>query len=376
MGNARTYAFGGVFVNELCRVAIDSWVSSGSVAALNPMNPGASLRWRHKPMRRRLTLFACWLALTATALIPEYAHSAEKVIRIGTVSPGSASTTGYAEAAFWKRLRELGWVEGRNIVAVKRYAEGDLDRLAGLIREVVEREVDVIVTAGAQSAITARNATGSIPIVALTGDPVSSGLADSLARPGGNLTGISAQNTEELPSKWVELLREMVPHLSTLAIVVNPDNPLAKGVIGQVTRATTALRLKSLILEATTLDGYDQAIAHAATRAEAVIVAQDSVAVHGRRRIAAQAQKYRIPSLFGIRQFVEVGGLMSYGADETMIFRRIAEYVDKILRGAKPADLPIEQPTQFQLVVNLKTAKALGLRIPESVLLRVDEIIR
>jgi ABC-type uncharacterized transport system substrate-binding protein len=302
--------------------------------------------------------------------------AAENVRRLAFVSQVSPSTVLAGETAFWMRLRELGWVEGSNITVARLFANGKPERLPVLMTEALQGDAEVIVTPGSQGALAAKQATKTVPIVSLMGDPFGSGLVESLSRPGGNLTGLSVQNAEELPAKWIELIRELQPRLSTVALIVNPDNPLSSKMTTQVSRAAASVGIKLVILEARRMEDYQRVFVEARQRARAVIVHPDSIAIYSRQLIASLAIKQRLPVLFGQSDFVEAGGLISYGPDLAAIWRRAADYVDKLLRGANPAELPIEQPVAFYLMVNLKSAEAIGLIVPESILSRADKVIQ
>jgi putative tryptophan/tyrosine transport system substrate-binding protein len=301
----------------------------------------------------------------------------QKVVRVGFVSPYSPSTATRSLGAFWARLRELGYVEGRNLVIEARWADGRNDRLPVLIGEVLGRNVDVLVTWTTPAATAAKNATSIVPIVvAAMGDPVAIGLVATLAHPGGNLTGLSMGFAEGMGGKWLELLQETVPRLSQVAVIENPDNPANRAQTKELEAVARSLAVRLQLIPARDLEAFDRAFAQAHREAQAVLVLADPLTVHRRDRITALAAKYRIPGMYPLLDFVDAGGLMAYSANQRVLFRRAAEYVDKILKGANPGDLPIEQPTQFELAVNLKTARALGLTIPESILLRADEVIR
>jgi len=303
------------------------------------------------------------------------AQQAEKLPTIGYLGSATPATQGQWVAAFVQRLRELGWIEGRTIAIEYRWAEGRTERAAEIAAELVQRKVDVIVTSGTAVVVAAMQATSVIPIVfAAAGDPVGTGLIASLARPGGNVTGLSNQ-VLDLAGKRLELLREIVPGLGRLALLGNVGNPV---VVLDMREAQAAAR--TLGLEVTTLEirrGEDIVPAFEALNGheEALYVVFDALVNTHRIRINTLALAARLPTMHGIRDYVEAGGLMSYGTNFPDLFRRAADYVDKILRGAKPADLPVEQPTKFDLVINLTTAKALHLKIPESFLLRADEVI-
>jgi putative ABC transport system substrate-binding protein len=279
--------------------------------------------------------------------------------------------------AFWERLRELGWIKGENLVVEERWADGHLERLPDLMTEVVRAKVDIIVTYNTASAIAAKKATNTIPIVDATmGDPVQVGLAASLARPGGNLTGLSMAYGEGIPGKFLELLQDAVPSLSSVAVIANPTYPTSPPILKALSSSAQTRRLKLQIIEVRSPESLDNAFEQARRQARAVVVLPEPMTTAHRERVTALATKYRLPAIYGLRDFVDAGGLMAYSPDLAAMFRRAADYADKILRGAKPGDLPIEQPTRYQLIVNLKTAKTLGMTIPESVLLRADEVIR
>jgi putative ABC transport system substrate-binding protein len=304
------------------------------------------------------------------------AETAQKIVRVGFVGTTSPSTFPRSISAFWDRLRELGYVEGRNLIIESRWAEGRLDRLPALMAEMVERKVDVIVTWGTPAAFAARNATNTIPIVDTgMGDPVGSGLAASLARPGGNITGFSA-GWADIRGKWLELLQEAVPRLATVAIIANPDNALNRKEAQELESMVPLRGLKLLIIYVREAQALDHAVRQARRGAQALLVFSDPLTMSNTQRIVALAARHRLPDMYLLRDSVQAGGLMAYGPDLAVVFRRSADYVDKILNGARPADLPIEQPTQYRLVVNLKTAKALGITIPQSILVRAEEVIR
>ena len=274
-------------------------------------------------------------------------------------------------------MRELGYVEGQNLVVESRWAEDRYDRLPALTAEVLQQKVDVLVTVATAGAIAAKNASSTIPIVGIgMADPLRTGLVSSLARPGGNLTGLSMGWGEGMAGKWLELLQETVPRLSTLAVVANPGNPLVRDLAKDLEAIAPTRGLKLRSIEVREPKDLDRAFGQAARRAQAVLVLPDPMIAAHLKQVTALAAKYRLPAMYYLREFVDAGGLMAYGPDLAVMTRRAAEYVDKILNGARPGDLPIEQPTKFELVVNLKTAKALGLTIPESILVRADEVIR
>jgi len=330
---------------------------------------------------RRLLLLAFALNLTVVTLVGHpyvgAVYAADRVARIGFVGPESSGASAGAIAAFWDRLRELGWIEGKTLVIEQRWAAGRINQLPDLMAEVIGRKVDVLVTYSTPGAIAARNATNAIPIVvASMGEPVANGLAESLARPGGNLTGLSMAWGDGIPGKWLELMRETIPQLATVAVIANPDNPLNRSVVKELTAAAPTSGVKLRVIHVRESEELERAFQRARERAQAVLVLPDALTVFNRRRIVALAAKHRLPDMYALFEFIEVGGLMAYSVDQAVLFRRAADYADKILRGARPADLPIEQPTRFKLILNMKTAKALGITIPESILLRADEVIR
>jgi ABC-type uncharacterized transport system substrate-binding protein len=298
-----------------------------------------------------------------------------KLPTIGFLGQSTRSAGSEWVAAFVQRLRELGWNEGRTIVIEYRWGEGREERFAEVAAEFVRLKVDVIVTSGTLAVMAAKRATSVIPIVfATAGDPVANHLVASLARPGGNVTGLSVQSNE-LAGKRIELLREVVPGLRRLAIMGNVDNPFAALEMGEAQVAAGKVGLEVVTLEIRRAQDIVPAFETLKGRSEALYVCIDAVANTNRIPINILAVGARLPTMHGSRDYVEAGGLMSFGANFPDQFRRSADYVDKILRGAKPADLPVQQPTKFDLIVNLITAKALGLRIPATLLARADEVI-
>jgi putative tryptophan/tyrosine transport system substrate-binding protein len=273
-------------------------------------------------------------------------------------------------------LRELGWIDGRNIAFEQRYADNDSERLPELARELVRLDVDVIVTFGTLAVFAAKAATATIPIImASAGDPVGSGLVASLARPGGNITGLSLV-APELGGKRLQLLREVRPAISRVAVLWNGANPYSALVFWETEAAAQTLGIEILSAEVRRTADFDAAFAAATRfRADALIAVEDPLTSDNARRIADFAAENGLPAIYGFRDIAAAGGLISYGADLSDLFRRCAGYVDKILKGAKPADLPIEQPTKFELVVNLKAAQALGLELPPTLIARADEVI-
>ncbi|HEY3303849.1 MAG TPA: ABC transporter substrate-binding protein [Candidatus Binatia bacterium] len=300
-----------------------------------------------------------------------------KVPRIAYLSATSPSVNPTRIEAFRQGLRELGYVEGKNIVIEWRFAEGKLDRLRELAAELVRLKVDVIVTGGPTTTPAVKEATTTIPIVmGYDNDPVGSGFVASLARPGGNITGLSALSPE-LSGKQLELLKEIVPKLSRVAVLGTSTRPGNAQALREVELAARAFKVQLQNLDV--LDPKDIETAFRAAskgRADAILMLSGAILNSHRIQIAELAVKSRLPAAYGQPQFVEDGGLLSYAPSYTDLFRRAATYVDKILKGAKPADLPVEQPTKFDLVINLKTAKQIGLTIPPNVLARADKVIK
>jgi putative ABC transport system substrate-binding protein len=325
--------------------------------------------------RRFVSIVSAPLLATPAAV---QAQPATKVWRIGLLDYGSPDA---ARLAWWKslqeRLRELGYVEGQNVVYQARWGNGHAGRLPGLAAELLAAKVDILVTAGNPASLAAKQATSSIPIVTATGpDPVKLGLAASLARPGGNVTGMTSISSE-LAAKRVGLFKELIPHVPRMAALWDRG---ARGSVLNVRDTENAARSLGIALLSVPMpadpSGYQTAFADVKRNgATAVIVVQSSALFANYRGIADLALTHRLPSMGGSSEYADAGGLMSYGADYPDLFRRAAVYVDRILKGAKPADLPIEQPTKFELVINLKTAKALGLTITPSLMLRADRVI-
>ena len=321
-------------------------------------------------MRRRE--FITLLSGAAAWPLSARAQQAARRPTIGYMGVNTPVVESQRTAAFVQRLRELGWIEGRNVAVEYRWAEGRNERFAEIAAELVQLKVEVIVTAGTAAVVAAKQATSVIPIIfALGGDPVGTGLVASLARPGGNVTGLTQQSTD-LAGKRVELLREVVPGLGRLATMANIGNPLAVLEMREVHAAARTLGLEVATSEIRRAEDIAPAFDALKGRADALYVVADPLVTSNRIRINTLALGARLPTMHGQNDNVEAGGLMSYGANFPDLYRRAADYVDKILRGAKPADIPVEQPTKFDLAINLTTAKALGLKIPES---RADEVI-
>jgi len=305
------------------------------------------------------------------------AQEARKVPRIGYLSAASPSSDGEFTEPLRQGLRELGYAEGQNIVIEYRWAGGRFELLSDLAAELVRLKVDVIVASVTPAALAAKNSTGTIPIIVVTAaDPVGSGLVASLAQPGGNVTGLSLTPSLSLSGKQLELLREAFPNLSQVAVLANPANPPTAGFLRETTLVARSLGVQLHVVEVRALEEFDGAFATIRNaHAHALLVIADPLMAYQRSRIVAFAASSRLPATYPYRSFADAGGLMSYGVKVHDLFRRAATYVDKILKGAKPGDLPVEQPTKFDLVINLKTAKTLGLTIPQSLLSRADEVI-
>jgi putative ABC transport system substrate-binding protein len=298
-----------------------------------------------------------------------------KLPTIGLLATNSAATQSQWNAAFMQRLRSLGWIEGRTIAVEVRWAEGRPDRYAEFVAEFVRLKVDVILTSGAPAVRASKQATSLIPIVfAVAGDPVGTGLVASLARPGGNVTGLSLQQVE-IAAKRLELLRELVPGLRRVAIMGNVTNPASILELREVEETARSLGMEFATLEVRQAEDIAPAIEGLKGHAQALYVPGEPLLTVNRIRINTLALGARLPTMHGFRDNVEVAGLMSYGPNFPDLFRRAAEVVDKILRGTKPADIPVEQPTKFDLVINLITARALGLEVPPTLLARADEVI-
>ena len=328
-------------------------------------------------MDRRAFLAGTGAVLLAAPLAAE-AQQAAKVPRIGWLQANQALGS-WAQEAFLQGLRDLGYVQGRNVVIEYRDAAGKLERLPALAAELVALRVDVILAGGAAQALAATQATKTIPIVFTgVGDPVASGLVTTLARPGGNATGLSLLGSPEVVGKRLELLTQAVPGVSRVALLWQPgfEREAGKDVLKGADVAARALGVRLQVVEARGPADIDGAFADMATaRAGALTVLGGAMLNSERRRLADLAAKNRLPAVYPARQYVDAGGLMAYGPDLADLLRRVATYVDKILKGTKPGDLPVQQPTKFELVINLKTAKALGLTIPPSLLGRADQVI-
>jgi putative ABC transport system substrate-binding protein len=327
-------------------------------------------------MERRTFLALVLGSLLAAHLTAAEAQQAGKVPRIGHLSGNSDSANVARIEALRQGLLELGYVEGKNIVIEWRSAEGTLDRLPALAAELVRLKVDVIVTGGSPTTRAAKEATVTIPIVmAQDGDPVGNGFVASLARPGGNITGLSSLFSE-LSGKRLELLKAIVPRLSQVAVMGTSTNPSNAPQLRETELAAGVSGLKLQYLDVLNTKDIEPAFRAASTARVGAVLMLVSVVFNSQRiQVTDLAAKSRLPTIYGQQEFVNAGGLMSYDVSTTDLWRRSAAYVDKILKGRKPADLPVEQPTKFELVINLKAAKALGLTIPPSVLARADQVI-
>jgi putative tryptophan/tyrosine transport system substrate-binding protein len=325
-------------------------------------------------MRRREFITLLGGAAAAWPLAAR-AQQPAKLPTIGFLGQSTRSAASEWVAAFVQRLRELGWIENRTVAIDYRWAEGRDEQFADIAAEFVRLKVDVIVTSGVPAVLASKQATSVIPIIfATAGDPVGTGLVASLARPGGNVTGLSNQMSDT-GGKRLELLREVLPSLRRLAIMANVGNPAIMLEMGEIRAIARKLGLEVNTLEIRRAQDIVPAFEALKGRSEALYVCTDALINTNRIRINILAVGARLPTMHGSRDYVEAGGLMSYGVNFPDSFRRAADYVDKILRGRKPADIPVEQPNKFDLIINLTTAKALGLTIPESFLLRADEVI-
>ena len=324
--------------------------------------------------RAFLLAAATWPALAWADAVRTQAPA--KIRRIGVISPFTPSNAALWHQAFRLGLRDLGWVEGKNISIEYRYAEDRYDRLPGLAADLVRLKVDVIVASVGPDALAALEASRTIPIVmAGAGDPVAAGLVQSLARPGGNVTGLS-QNSPELVGKRLELLTEMVPKLSRVVVLWNPQGAAARQGWKEIQLPARQLGIQLHSLEVQSPDEFEKAFEDATrVRAGALFIMAHPMILTNRKRIADFAAKSRLPSISQFSEFADAGVLLTYGVDRADLHRRAATFVDKIFKGAKPADLPVEEPTKFELVLNTKTAKALGIKIPQSIVVRADRVI-
>jgi len=305
-----------------------------------------------------------------------HAQQPQKISRIGVLLPGTPASFSLRTKAFLDGLRELGYVEGATIAFEWKWGQDRVETLSGLAADLARSNVDVIITGGTSAAKALKAATPTIPIVvAIVSDPVAAGLVDNLARPGGNLTGFSIV-APELGGKRLELLKEVVPNVSSVAVLLNTRNPQSQIELKEMRTAAQAMRLQLYPIEISTEDGLEDAFAEMNKAAvQALVVLTDPILFSQRKRTVDLANRNRLPAMYFFKGYAEEGGLMSYGPSDTDLFRRTAAYVDRILKGTKPGDLPIEQPTKFELFINLKAANMVGVTIPESFLLRGDKVI-
>ena len=325
---------------------------------------------------------AGWSSILVVTLVLFFGVAAEaqqskKVQRVGILLVSTREATAHLVEAFRHGLRDFGYVEGRNITVEQRFGEGKVERLSDLAADLVRLNVDVIVAATPPAILAAQQAAKTVPIVMVaTGDPVALGFVTSLARPGGNITGLTILSVE-LSGKQLELLTEIVPRASQIAVLWNPNSPDTKLAFKETQGTAKAQKLKLLSLTVQRGEDFDSAFQEASKhRPDALIVLQDALTFTNRKMIADLAAKRRLPAIFGLTEAVEAGGLMAYGPNRVDQYQRAAAYVDKILKGTKPADLPVEQPKKFEFIINLKAAKQIGLTIPPNVLARADRVIR
>ena len=325
---------------------------------------------------RATTFIAVLMPIVAVLVAPltTDAQPVQKVPRVGVIGEGSASATYLA--AFRQGLRELGYIEGHNIVVEYRYAHGQLDQVAKLAADLIRLDVDVLVVGGTVSTRSAKAATTTVPIVfTLAGDPVGSGLVASLARPGGNATGLS-NVMAELSGKQLEILKTAMPQVSRVGVLHNPASPTHRSALDDARRAARSLAVEMKVLEIRQPNELGRAFSALTDwRAGGLLALSDPVIGYELAQLSQLAAQHRLPAIYGRAEFAELGGLLAYGPSFSDNYRRAAGYVDRILKGAKPADLPVQQPIKFELVINMKTAKVLGLTVPQSLLLQADKII-
>ncbi len=346
-----------------------------TIRSSGPASPAAE-RLRSAAGRRAiLVVFGLTFAFLVAPLVTE-AQPTGKIYRIGFLGNSTPELEAHLVAGFRNGLRDLGYEEGRNVAIEYRWADGKYDRFPTLINELVASRVDVLVTAGTPATLAVKKANTAIPLVMVAvADPVGDGIVASLARPGGTITGMSSIALE-LDGKRLELLHELVPHAVAIGVIWNPSNASHPGVLDRVRVAAQALRMKIHLVPARTREELVDAFgAIARQRMDAVLVLADRLILHHRVETMNLALQYRLPGMYIYQELVEAGGLVSFGPNYVDIHRRAAAYVDKIFKGAKPGDLPVEQPTTFELAINLRTAKALGVTIPPSVLLRANRLI-
>ena len=329
-------------------------------------------------MRRRdfITLVGGAAAIWPLGVRAQQAERSITRPRVAFLGAESPSTNQHFFDAFRQGMTEHGYVDGQNVILEQRWAEGRSERFPELVGELIGLKADVIIAVSLPAALAAKNGTSTLPIVFIASDPLGSGLVASLARPGGNLTGLSLFLGDEFSSKWIELLREAVPTASRVGVLSNPVNPASRHYVTVLRDAAQKLGVMLQPHAVSDPGQLDRAFATlAAERADAVVVVVDPLTVRYRERIVGLALKNRLPAMYGFREFVDAGGLMAYGVNVPNLCRRAAVYVDKILKGTNPSDLPVEQPTEFELIINAKTAKALGLTFPPTLLVSANEVI-
>ena len=328
-------------------------------------------------MKKAALLAILVVAVPLAVEVMAQAQQPGKIPRIGFLGNSTAALEENLVEPFRQGLRELGYVEGKNILIEYRWAEGKYDRFPALIGELVAQKVDIIVTAGTPASLAVKKAAPSIPLVmAAAGDPIGTGLIESLAQPGGNITGLSGM-VMDLEAKRLDLLREVIPKLSAVAVFWNPASPLQVNSEKEVQAAARASKMKVLSLGVQAPEQFDNAFATIRReRPHALLVLPDRLFLHNRARIMEFATKQRLPGVYAYVELVEAGGLMSYGPSYADMHRRAATFVDKILKGRKPSDLPVEQPTKFDFIINLKAANQIGVKIPPNVLARAERVIR
>jgi putative ABC transport system substrate-binding protein len=327
-------------------------------------------------MNRRRFLLTSPVGAVAAALTAN-AQQAGRVYRIGWLAAGSPATFPHLVDAVRQGLRQRGYVEGQNLVIDIRAAEGHFDRLPFLAAELVSNKADIILAAVSQTTQAAKQATTTIPIIMVgVANPVEAGFVASFAHPGGNITGLAGGYGDRFAAKWIELVKEVTPKASAIGVTYNSTSTGVISMVKEIERAAVSLRVRTHRMGMPRIDVIDSEFASAMKqRIEALIVVPDPFTFSNRKRLLDLAARHRLPAIYGWREAVADGGLMCYGTDQPALFRRAADYIDRILKGARAGDLPVEQPTKFELVINLKTAKALGLTIPPSLLLRADQVI-
>ena len=324
-------------------------------------------------------LLGALLVVAATSVALVYAQDgSDRTVRLAYVGIVSeASVTPAYSVDFYRRLGELGWVRGKNLIVEERWADGHPERMPSLMIDVLRHRVDIIVTSTEIGAAAARNATHEIPIVGVAfGDPIANGLVESLARPGGNVTGLSLQSAEGVPGKCLELIRESLHSASRIAILWNPDLPFHRIQASEIEKVAIKTGVSLQMVAIHSQRDFGPAFQQARKQGQGAILLADPLTYSHRREVTALAAQYHVPTIYTVLDYVPDGGLMAYAGDLGAMYRRAAEYVDKILRGSKAGEIPIEQSIQLKFVINLKAAAALGLTLPEAVLLRADEVIR